>query len=75
MRSISEVVSHFKQNWIAELSDGNIKQACIESGMSWISSLLNPVTTIQIFLLQILFGNTACSHMPHLTGMCFTTEP
>ena len=72
MRSISEVVSHFKQNWIAELSDGNIKQACIESGMSWISSLLNPVTTIQIFLLQILFGNTACSHMPRLTGMCFT---
>jgi len=72
VRSISEVVNHFKQNWISELSDGNIKQACIESGMSWISSLLNPVTTIQIFLLQVLFGNTACSHMPRLTGMCFT---
>ena len=72
MRSISEVVNHFKQNWISELSDGRIEQACRDSGMNWINSLLNPVATIQIFLLQVLFGNTACIHMPRLTGMCFT---
>ena len=72
MRSISEVVNHFKENWISELGADKIEQACLECSMSWINSMLNPVTTIQIFLLQVLFGNTACSHMPHLTGMCFT---
>ena len=72
MRSISEVVNHFKENWISELGADKIEQACRECSMSWINSMLNPVTTIQIFLLQVLFGNTACSHMPHLTGMCFT---
>jgi hypothetical protein len=30
------------------------------------------VTTIQLFLLQILHGNTACSHLPHLSGLRFT---
>ena len=72
MRSISEAVNHFKENWVSELSDGRIEQACRDSGMSWINSLLNPVTTIQIFLLQVLFGNTACTHMPRLAGMDFT---
>ena len=61
MRSISKAVNHFKENWVSELSDGRIEQACRDSGMSWINSLLNPVTTIQIFLLQVLFGNTAAA--------------
>ncbi len=72
MRSISEVVKHYKQNWIVELSGDKIEQACRDSGMTWINSLLDPVTTIQIFLLQILFGNTACSHLSHLTRLSFT---
>ncbi len=72
MRSISEVVHHFRENWVSELSDGKIEQACRDLGMNWINSLLDPVKTIQIFLLQVLFGNTACVHMPRLTGMTFT---
>ncbi len=72
MRSISEVVNHFKENWVSELGDGRIEQACCDSGMSSLNSLLNPVTTIQVFLLQVLFGNAACVHMPRLTGMRFT---
>ena len=39
MRSVSEVVDHFKESWISELSDGRIEQACHDSGMNWISSL------------------------------------
>jgi hypothetical protein len=34
--------------------------------------VLTPVTTVQLFLLQILPGNTACSHLPHLSGLQFT---
>lgn len=34
--------------------------------------MLNPVVTIQLFLLQVLHGNTACTHVPHLARMSFT---
>jgi hypothetical protein len=44
--------------------------ACQEAGYtSWRDRVLTPVTTIQLFLLQILHGNTACSHVPHLAGL------
>lgn len=72
MRSITEIVKEFKLNWTEELNSQNIAQACRDSGMSWIESTLNPVVTIQIFLLQILHGNTAITHLSHLTKLAFT---
>ncbi len=72
MRSITEIVKQFKQNWTEELSSENITNACHDCGMSWIESLLNPVVTIQIFFLQILNGNTACADLRHLAQMNFT---
>lgn len=72
MRSITEIVDRFKQNWTEELSPHAIAQACREVGMQWYESALNPVVTIQIFFVQILHGNTACEHLSHLTGMSFT---
>lgn len=72
MHSITDIVRRFKQNWTEELSPQNIADACRDCGMTWIESMLNPVVTIQIFFLQILNGNTACSDMPHLARMAFT---
>ena len=72
MRSITDIVRHFKQNWTEELNETSIAQACRDSGMIWLDSMLNPVVTIQIFLLQVLHGNTACQHMPHLCEIAFT---
>ena len=72
MRSIPDVVRHFKQNWTEELAPQNMPEACRDCGMTWIESMLNPIVTVQIFFLQILNGNTACSDMPHLTRMSFT---
>jgi hypothetical protein len=72
MRIISDVIRNFKQNWTEELSATAISQACREAGMSWRNTTLNPITTIQIFFLQVLHGNTACEHLSHLAGMPFT---
>lgn len=72
MRSISEIVKHFKQNWTEELNSENIEASCRECGMTWINSRLNPVTTIQLFMLQVLHGNTACTELPHLSRLAFT---
>lgn len=40
--------------------------------MRWIDSMLNPVTTLQLFFLQVLYGNTACQHLSHLSGLPLT---
>ena len=36
--------------------------------------MLTPATTIQLFLLQMLHGNTACRHLPHLSGLRFSAS-
>lgn len=72
MRSITEIVDRFKQNWTKELSSAAVAQACRDAGMTWYNSALNPIVTIQIFFLQILHGNTACEHLSHLAGLSFT---
>jgi len=72
VRSITEIVKQFKQNWTEKLNPKKIANACRDSGMTWIESMLNPVVTIQVFFLQVLQGNTACTHMPRLTRMAFT---
>jgi hypothetical protein len=52
-----------------------ITGACEEAGYtSWRDRVLTPVTTIQLFLLQILYGNTACTHLPHLSGLRFSAS-
>ena len=49
--------------------------ACEEvSYTAWRDRVLTPVTTIQLFLLPMLHGNTACSHLPHLSGLQFTAS-
>jgi hypothetical protein len=72
MRSITDVIRQFKRNWTEQLSPKSIADACRDSGMTWIESMLNPIVTIQVFFLQVLHGNTACTHMPHLARMAFT---
>lgn len=69
---IEEVLERFKADWVGQLQPAAIEQACHEVGYGWRERLLNPVTTIQLFFLQVLHGNTACTHLPHLSGMRFS---
>lgn len=72
MRSITDVIRRFKQNWTKELGVAAITQACRDAGMTWHDSTLTPLVTVQVFFLQILHGNTACEHLSHLAGLSFT---
>ena len=61
--------------WATQLPPEAIIAACEEAGdTSWRDRVLTPVTTIQLFLLQMLHGNTACSHVPHLSGRRFSAS-
>jgi hypothetical protein len=73
--SVTAVLSRFKTEWATQLQPEAIIGACEEAGYtSWRDRILTPVTTIQLFLLQILHGNTACSHLPHLSGLRFSAS-
>ena len=69
---IRRVVDRLQRSWSEELDDEAIRRACVEAGHAWRDRKLDPVTTVKLFLLQILWGNAACNHVPHLTGCAVT---
>ena len=70
---ITTILQRFTGEWAMLLQPEAIHAVCREIGYTaWRNRLLTPVTTMQLFLLQILHGNTACSHVPHLSGLRFT---
>lgn len=72
LHSIARIVEQFKQEWSQELSDEAIEKAIRKTGMTWRDRKLNPITTVQLFFLQILHGNVACNFLPHLARRRFT---
>lgn len=72
LERISGAVARLKGSWSEELDDEAIRRACVEAGHEWRKRKLDPVTTIKLFLLQILWGNAACNHVPRLAHDDFT---
>jgi hypothetical protein len=71
--NITTILQRFSGEWAMLLQPEAILTVCREIGYTtWRDRLLTPVTTIQLFLWQILHGNTACRHLPHLSGLRFT---
>ena len=66
--NIARIVAQFRQSWGNELEDEAIIRACQEAGHTWRERELGPVATVKMFFLQIVFGNVACNHVPHLAG-------
>jgi hypothetical protein len=70
---LTTILQRFTGEWAALLQPDAILAVCGEIGYTgWRDRVLTPVTTMQLFLLQILHGNAACSHLPHLSGLRFT---
>jgi hypothetical protein len=71
--SITAILPRFTDEWSALLQPDAILTVCGDIGYTgWRDRVLTPVTTVQLFLLQMLHGNTACSHLPHLSGVRFS---
>jgi IS4 transposase len=71
--SITTILQRFSGEWAVLLQPDAILTVCREIGYTaWRDRVLTPVTTVQLFLLQILHSNTACSHLPHLSGLRFS---
>jgi hypothetical protein len=70
--NISEIVGQFKADVAAALSAETIANVCRHLGHTWRDRVLDPATTVQVFLLQILHGNTACTAMSRLAEISFS---
>lgn len=70
--SISQIVRHFKADVAKAVSPETIDRICGCLRHAWRNRVLDPATTVHVFLLQVLHGNTACSALSRLTGVAFS---
>jgi hypothetical protein len=70
---ITTILPRFTGEWAMLLPPEALLTVCREIGYTaWRDRVLTPVTTMPLFLWQMLHGHTACSHLPHLAGLRFT---
>ncbi len=69
---IIPILNRLRQDIAAGLSPETIAEACRQAHHSWRKRILDPATTIYLFLLQVLHGNTACRHVVHFGGWSFS---
>lgn len=71
---IRSVLEQVKGDVAQVLSPQVVEQICRDLNYKWRDCVLDPATTVYAFLRQVLEGNTACDHVPHLTGLNVTGE-
>lgn len=74
LRSLSAALRQIRGDVAAVLAPATIRDACAAVGHRWRDRILDPVTTTHLLILQVLHRNTACAHLPRLTGWAFTAS-
>lgn len=69
MVSIARAFANVKDYFATYVPDSMILQACQDVGHKSRQRQFGPVVTTYLFLQQIAHGNTACSHLRHLSGL------
>ena len=72
--TITAAIARIKADVAHYLTPQAIKSVCRKFGHTWRERILDPVTTVHLFLLQVLHGNTACSNVPRLGKVNCTGE-
>ena len=72
MVSIAAAVGRIKDELGQVLSREHVAALCRAAGVRWRQRVLDPVTTVYVFILQVLHGNTAMTNLPRLSGVQFT---
>jgi hypothetical protein len=71
---VTEALKHIQAELAALLDAPTILALCHEVGYQWRARLLDPVTTVPLFILHILHGHTAWSPLPRLVAQRFTAS-
>jgi len=70
----TQVVKQLQQGWTGQLEPDALLTACRGVAYRWRERPRDPVTTTQLFFVQILHGHTACTHLRHLTKLNVTAS-
>src|SRR6266849_2278950 len=70
--SIPQIMRQFKADVATAVSAETIEKICGCLRHTWRNRILDPTTTVHVFLLQILHGNTACTALSRLAGVSFS---
>ena len=70
--TIPQIVRQFKANVAKAIAAETIARICGYLNYVCRERVLGPATTVHVFLLQILHGNTACAALPRLAGISFS---
>jgi Transposase DDE domain len=70
--SIPQILRQFKADVAKAVSPEIIHRICGYLHYTWRERIFDPVTTVHVFLLQILHGNTACTALSRLAEVPFT---
>jgi hypothetical protein len=68
----TDALAQLRSDLAAVLAPTALAELCRRHVSGRRERVLDPVTTIHLFLLQILHRNTAIAHLPRLTGRTFT---
>lgn len=71
---IADILENFKNNWTEAFDRAGIEEVCQRLGYNWRERTLGPATTIQLFMLQILLGNTSCTHLRYYSKHNFSAS-
>jgi hypothetical protein len=70
--TIPQVLRQFKADVSKAIAADTIRKICSYLNHVCRDRVLGPVTTVHVFLLQILHGNTACTALARLAGIPFS---
>src|SRR3989442_1526692 len=70
--TIPQIVRQFKADVAKAIAAETILKICGYLRYFCRDRVLGPVTTVHVFLLQILHGNTACTALSRLAGISFS---
>lgn len=74
MVTILPALRQVREDLVGLLDRRAVKQLCQELEYVWRERRLDPFATLHLFVLQVLNGNTAMTHLPHLAGERFTAS-
>jgi len=74
MVRITQALANVKDGLSRWISPKLIVELCQAIGYTWRNGPLNPVVTVQLFIMQVLHGNTAINHLRQLANMRVTAS-
>src|SRR5260370_29860668 len=74
MVSISSFIDQIKKDTSIALAHLPVRQVCRQLGVVSRDRILDPATTVGLFVKQIVNGNSSCASVRHLGGCQFTAQ-